>query len=89
MPRPTMRRLAATVLVSASLTGGNAAGSGAASAAPANQLLSAESVAAGPAGFVDGGDIASRLDLLVSTVGYKLLVATGSASPCGHFECNQ
>lgn len=42
-----MRRLAATILVSAVLSGGLAAGSGVASAAPAGSLLPAGSVATG------------------------------------------
>lgn len=54
MPRPTMRRLAATVVASAVLAGGLAAGSGAASAAPAGSLLPAESVAATSTGSLDG-----------------------------------
>ncbi|MCZ4557283.1 hypothetical protein O4215_17080 [Rhodococcus maanshanensis] len=46
MPRPTMRRLAATVLVSAALTGGLAAGAGTAAAVPVDQL---------PGGSLAGG----------------------------------
>ncbi|MBP1160276.1 hypothetical protein [Rhodococcus sp. PvR099] len=38
MPRPMMRRLAATVVASAVLAGGLAAGAGAACAVPANSL---------------------------------------------------
>ncbi|WP_269321346.1 hypothetical protein [Rhodococcus sp. UNC363MFTsu5.1] len=38
MPRPTMRRLAVTVLVSAALTGGLAAGAAAATATPVESL---------------------------------------------------
>ncbi|SDE35326.1 hypothetical protein SAMN05444580_11550 [Rhodococcus tukisamuensis] len=53
MRSPRAGRLASMVVASAVLVGGLAAGSGAASAAPAGSLLPAESVAAVPTGSMD------------------------------------
>ncbi|MFC9786573.1 hypothetical protein [Rhodococcus sp. NPDC127528] len=58
LPRPTMRRLAATILASAVLAGGVAAGSGVATAAPSG---GSSALAAGSSDFVIPDPIADVL----------------------------
>ncbi|MFC7448717.1 hypothetical protein [Rhodococcus daqingensis] len=73
MPRPTMRRLAATVLVSAALTGGLAAGAGTASASPVESLPPAGSVATLSA------------DIAAAVFGGLAELPTGSLRGCNGF----
>ncbi|SDE35411.1 hypothetical protein [Rhodococcus tukisamuensis] len=75
MPRPTMRRLAATVLVSAALTGGLAAGAGTASAAPVESLPPTGSVATLPS------------DIGAAIFGVLAELPTGSARGCPNVVC--
>ncbi|MCZ4557282.1 hypothetical protein O4215_17070 [Rhodococcus maanshanensis] len=85
MPRPTMRRLAATVVASAVLAGGLAAGSGAASAAPAG------SVAAMPTGSTGGVENISPIEFLGGVFFISaIFLASGSApAPCPTYGgCN-
>jgi hypothetical protein len=90
MPRPTMRRLAATVLVSAVLTGGLAAGAGTAAAVPVVEP------SAGSVAVVESPDLATAMFWATVSVFratlYPFLVlgeATGSYRPCNHpYGCN-
>ncbi|MFD4184093.1 hypothetical protein [Rhodococcus sp. NPDC058514] len=85
MPSLTMRRLSATVVASAVLAGGLAAGSGAASAAPAGSLRPVASVAAASTGSLDGVENLPLFDSKYGVLGAPLVLLSyvgGSYEQC-------